>query len=106
MSPDRSPRYETNVATVRLLYRALAAGDRDALAKLLHPDFIGHATEGLPLGVGGEHVGPDAMRREFWWELGRHYHVAAHPEAFHTLDDGRLLVAGHYRGEARRSGKE
>ena len=101
-----SATHDAKVAAVRNLYRALAAGDRETLRKLLHPDFIGHATEGLPLGVGGEHVGPDAMRREVWWQLGRHYNVEAQPDAFHTLDDGRLLVAGHYRGEARRSGKK
>ncbi len=89
---------------MRSLYRALAAGDRETLGKLLHPDFIGHATAGLPLGAGGEHVGPEALRREVWWQLGRHYRVEAHPDEFHALDDGRLLVVGRYRGEARRSG--
>ncbi|OBI15905.1 enoyl-CoA hydratase [Mycobacterium sp. E2327] len=97
---------DVQVAAVRDLYRALAAGDRETLGKLLHPDFVGHATVGLPLGVGGEHVGPDAMRRELWWQLGRHYDVQAYPDEFHTLDDGRLLVVGRYRGTARRSGKE
>jgi 2-(1,2-epoxy-1,2-dihydrophenyl)acetyl-CoA isomerase len=100
-----SATHDAQVAAVRDLYRALAAGDRETLAKLLHPAFIGHATAGLPLGVGGEHVGPDAMRHEVWWQLGRHYDVQAYPDEFHNLDDGRLLVAGHYRGEARRSGK-
>jgi 2-(1,2-epoxy-1,2-dihydrophenyl)acetyl-CoA isomerase len=103
---EPSATHDAKVAAVRNLYRALAAGDRETLGRLLHPDFVGHATEGLPLGVGGEHVGPDAMRREVWWQLGRHYNVEAQPDAFHTLDDGRLLVAGHYRGEARRSGKK
>jgi 2-(1,2-epoxy-1,2-dihydrophenyl)acetyl-CoA isomerase len=106
MSPDRSAPHDTKVAAVRSLYRALAAGDREMLAKLLHPDFVGHATEGLPLGVGGEHRGPDAMRREVWWQLGRHYNVEAYPDEFHALGDGRLLVAGRYRGEARRSGNK
>ena len=105
MAPDPSPPDEARVAAVRDLYRALAAGDREALQTLLHPDFIGHATAGLPLGLGGQHIGPDAMRREFWWELGRHYDVAAYPETFHGLDDGRLLVSGRYRGGARRSGR-
>lgn len=103
MDDDSVPR---EVAVVRRLYRALAAGDREALGKLMHPKFVGHATEGLPLGAGGEHVGPDAMRREVWWQLGRHYQVEAQPDEFRVLDDGRLLVAGHYRGEARRSGKK
>ncbi len=106
MAPDVSPLYETKVATVTSLYRALASGDRETLGTLLHPDFIGYAAEGMPLGVGGEHAGPEAMRREVWWQLGRHYRVEAQPDEFRALDDGFLLVAGHYRGEARRSGKK
>jgi 2-(1,2-epoxy-1,2-dihydrophenyl)acetyl-CoA isomerase len=105
MAPDGSVSHDSKVAAVRSLYRALAAGDREALGNLLHPDFVGHATRGLPLGAGGEHVGPDAMRREVWWQLGRHFDVEAHPKEFHGLDDGRLLVAGDYQGEARRSGR-
>jgi ketosteroid isomerase-like protein len=64
MSPDPAVTHAAKVVSVRTLYRALAAGDKEELGKLLHPDFVGHATEGLPLGVGGRHVGPDAMRRE------------------------------------------
>ena len=67
MAPDVSPLYETKVATVTSLYRALASGDRETLGTLLHPDFVGYATDGLPLGVGGEHAGPEAMRRDVWW---------------------------------------
>ena len=92
-------------ATAQDLYRALAAGDREALSKLLHPDFVGHATDGLPLGMGGPHDGPEAMRRNLWWTIGRHYKVEAQPEEFRLLDDGRLFVAGHYRGEGRASGR-
>ncbi len=106
MATDASPPDGRAVAAVRSLYRALAAGDRETLGNLLHPEFIGHATEGLPLGTGGEHVGAEAMRRELWWRLGRHFAVAAHPEEFHALDDGRMLVAGRYRGNARRSGHQ
>ena len=106
MSPDASPPHEAKVAAARRLYSALAAGDRDTLAQLLHPGFIGHATAGLPLGAGGEHVGPEAMRREVWWQLGRHYRVEAYPDEFHALDDGRMLVTGQYRGEGRQSGKK
>jgi 2-(1,2-epoxy-1,2-dihydrophenyl)acetyl-CoA isomerase len=94
------------VSTGQLLYRALATGDRDALETLLHPDFVGHATEGLPLDMGGEHVGPEAMQRDLWWRIGRHYRVEAQAQEFRVLDDGRLLVAGHYRGEGRASGNK
>lgn len=106
MTPDAPSSFDSQVAAVKALYRALAAGDRETLAELLHPDFVGHATDGLPLGAGGAHVGPDAMRRGLWWQLGRHYDVQAYPDEFHALDDGRVLVVGRYRGEARRSGKK
>src|ERR1700758_3622222 len=103
MSADHT--LDTKVSTARELYRALAVGDREALSKLLHPDFVGHATDGLPLGMGGRHDGPEAMRRDLWWTIGRHYKVEAQPEEFGLLDDGRLFVAGHYRGEGRASGR-
>jgi 2-(1,2-epoxy-1,2-dihydrophenyl)acetyl-CoA isomerase len=90
--------------TAKELYRALATGDREALATLLSADFLGHAAEGLPLGMGGEHRGAEAMQRDFWWRIGKHYRAAAEPDEFHVLDDGRLLVVGHYRGRARVSG--
>ncbi|MDT5197205.1 MAG: 2-(1,2-epoxy,2-dihydrophenyl)acetyl-CoA isomerase, partial [Mycobacterium sp.] len=54
------------VSTAKALYRALADGDRDAIATLLGDDFIGHAAEGLPLGMGGEHRGAEAMQRDLW----------------------------------------
>ncbi|MDT5182811.1 MAG: 2-(1,2-epoxy,2-dihydrophenyl)acetyl-CoA isomerase [Mycobacterium sp.] len=93
------------VSTAKDLYRALAGGDREALATLLRPDFIGHAAEGLPLGMGGEHRGAEAMQRDLWWQIGRHFSVEAQPEEFRELDDGRLFVAGRYRGAARKSGR-
>lgn len=104
MSPDNQNESKASVA--QRLYRALAAGDRDTLGLLLHPDFVGHATEGLPLNMGGEHVGPEAMQRNLWWRVGRHYLAAAHAEEFRVLDDSRLFVAGHYRGEGRASGNK
>jgi 2-(1,2-epoxy-1,2-dihydrophenyl)acetyl-CoA isomerase len=103
MSADHN--LDTKVSTAQQLYRALAAGDRDAVSTLLHPNFVGHATEGLPLNMGGRHDGPLAMQRDLWWTIGRHYKVEAQPEEFRLLDDGRLFVAGHYRGEGRASGR-
>jgi 2-(1,2-epoxy-1,2-dihydrophenyl)acetyl-CoA isomerase len=103
MSSD--PRLDTKVSTAQQLYRALAAGDREALSTLLHPNFVGHATDGLPLDMGGRHDGPEAMQGDLWWTIGRHYKVEAQPDEFRLLDDGRLFVAGHYRGEGRASGR-
>ena len=96
---------DTKVLTAQQLYRALAAGDRAALSELLHPESVGHATDGLPLGMGGRHDGPEAMQRDLWWMIGRHYKAEAEPEEFRLLDDDRLFVAGHYRGEGRASGR-
>ena len=97
--------FDTKVSTAQQLYQALAAADREALSLLLHPDFVGHITDGLPLDMGGRHDGPEAMRRDVWWTIGRHYKVVVQPEELRLLDDGRLFVAGHYRGEGRASGR-
>jgi 2-(1,2-epoxy-1,2-dihydrophenyl)acetyl-CoA isomerase len=96
---------DAKVSTAQQLYLALAAGDRKALSALLHPDFVGHVTDGLPLNMGGRHDGPEAMQRDVWWTIGRNYKVEAQPEDFRVLDDGLLFVAGHYRGEGRASGR-
>lgn len=97
--------HEAHVAQARRLYAALAGGDRAALAELLHPAFTGSATEGLPLNLGGSYDGPEAMQRDFWWQVGRHYRAEARTEAFHSLDDGRLFVSGRYRGHDSDSGR-
>ncbi len=96
---------DAKISAAQQLYRALAAGDHDVLASLLHPDFVGHVTEGLPLDMGGEHLGPENMRRHVWWTIARHYKAQVQAEEFHFLDDGRLFVAGRYRGEGRESGR-
>jgi 2-(1,2-epoxy-1,2-dihydrophenyl)acetyl-CoA isomerase len=88
----------------RTLYEALAGGDADTLAGLLHPDFVGETTEGLPFSLGGRHEGPEAMTRDFWWSVGRHYRARAEPEQMLALADGGLLVLGRYTGSARDGG--
>lgn len=86
------------------LYQALESGDRARLAELLYPDFEGRVTEGLPLGLGGQYHGPDAMRRDFWGRIGRSFAVRAVPAEFCLLPDGRLMVTGRYTGTARGGG--
>jgi 2-(1,2-epoxy-1,2-dihydrophenyl)acetyl-CoA isomerase len=89
--------------TARLLYQALGAGDRQALDVVLHPDFVGHATEGLPFGMGGTHTGPEAMRRGLWGRIAAHFEARADVVEMSGLVDGGLLVRGRYRGQARES---
>lgn len=86
------------------LYLALARGDRDRLASLLHPEFEGRTTEGLPLELGGTYHGPDAMRREFWGRVAKSFTARAEPAEFGLLDDGRLVVLGRYTGTAKANG--
>lgn len=95
---------DTNAAVVQDLYDALAALDLVALEKLLDPDFHGVLTAGMPFGVGGEHHGADAMRRDGWGAIGRHFVARAEPDRFLPLVDGRVLVTGRYVGQGRRDG--
>jgi 2-(1,2-epoxy-1,2-dihydrophenyl)acetyl-CoA isomerase len=88
----------------RAFYAALAAGDRDQLDALLHPQFTGHTAEGMPFGIGGRHDGPTAMRRNAWGAIARHFEAHAEPDRFLELADGGMLVTGRYRGRGRQSG--
>jgi 2-(1,2-epoxy-1,2-dihydrophenyl)acetyl-CoA isomerase len=88
----------------RALYAALASGDREQLDALLHPEFTGRTAEGMPFGIGGDHDGPAAMRRNGWGAIARHFEARAEPERFLDLADGRLLVTGRYRGHGKQEG--
>jgi len=92
------------VELAQRLYQALAVGDGAVVTSLLDPEFQGRTAAGLPLGLGGEYVGAEDMRDNFWWVIGRHFKAEADPEEFLDLADGRLLVTGTYRGAGRRSG--
>ncbi|AII10937.1 nuclear transport factor 2 family protein [Rhodococcus opacus] len=87
------------------LYRSLAEGDRGDILARLHSDFTGHTTAGLPLGLGGDYHGPDAMLRDFWGRIARTFTVSAHPAEYLALGEDRLLVCGVYRGSCNRSGR-
>ncbi|MDI1264368.1 MAG: enoyl-CoA hydratase-related protein, partial [bacterium] len=88
----------------RALYAALAAGNREQLDTLLHPEFTGRTAEGMPFGIGGDHDSPVAMRRNGWGAIARHFEARAEPKEFLDLADGRLLVKGRYRGRGKQGG--
>lgn len=94
----------TTQALLESLYDALAAGDRPAIASALTDDFTGRLTPGLPFGIGGEHVGAEAMIRGGWFAIGAHWRVRAEPTSYTLLGDGRVQVQGTYRGKGRASG--
>lgn len=88
----------------RDLYEALATGDAARLAGLLHEDFEGRTTEGLPLELGGVHRGAEAMRRRFWGRIAKHYEARAVADRLLPIDEDQLLVLGRYVGRARATG--
>jgi 2-(1,2-epoxy-1,2-dihydrophenyl)acetyl-CoA isomerase len=89
------------------LYDALADWDTGRLAELLHPDFEGTITAGMPLDLGGSYHGPAAMISDCWTRIGRSFAgVKAVPADVAPLPDGRLMVTGRYQGTARASGGE
>jgi 2-(1,2-epoxy-1,2-dihydrophenyl)acetyl-CoA isomerase len=94
----------TPAGLARSLYAALSAGDREQLNLLLHPQFTGRTAEGMPFGIGGDHGGPSAMRRDGWGAIARHFEARAEPKRFLDLADGRLLVTGRYRGRGKQGG--
>lgn len=86
------------------MYAALAKGERGRITAALTDDFVGRLTPGLPFGIGGEHVGAEAMVRDGWFAIGTHWRVRAEPASYQLLEDGRLQVQGTYRGRGRESG--
>lgn len=87
------------------LYTALRTADADALARLLHHDFTGRLTPGLPWGLGRQPVvGPEAMLRA-WRRIGQAYDVVARPDRVITSGD-EVVVLGAYRGRARETQSE
>jgi 2-(1,2-epoxy-1,2-dihydrophenyl)acetyl-CoA isomerase len=89
------------------LYQALAHWDTGRLAELLHSEFEGTVTAGMPLNLGGSYHGPAAMISDFWARIGRSFAgVRAVPADLMPLPDGRLMVTGRYEGTARASGGE
>jgi 2-(1,2-epoxy-1,2-dihydrophenyl)acetyl-CoA isomerase len=95
----------TTLDLARELYDAFAHADGQRLVALLHSDFHGHVSEGMPAGVGGTYVGATAMLREVWMPLAQRFAVRPVPERFLTCDGGDIVVLGHYEGQPPGSGR-
>jgi ketosteroid isomerase-like protein len=90
---------------VERVYPALAGGDRDTLLEVLHPDFEGNFSPGLPAPIGGPHAGALACINEGWWAIGAVWAIRAQPERWLEIGADQLLVLGTYTGKARRTGR-
>ena len=71
----------TPLGLARELYDAFAHADGPGLVALLHSDFRGHVSEGMPAGVGGMYVGATAMLREQLRVVAGMRGVGARPRA-------------------------
>lgn len=100
----------TTTATARDVadefYRATSTDDGPALAGLLHPEFTGRVTAGLPLGLGDGGVrGPTAMLQEVWLQVMQAFDIAPYPDELVEAGPDRIIAFGHYRGHARATGR-
>ncbi|MFF4417975.1 nuclear transport factor 2 family protein [Streptosporangium sp. NPDC001559] len=87
------------------LYQGFAARDPEAILGALHPEFVGTVSAGMPLGVGGTHVGPEAMLRDCWAVVFSHLDSVPYAEEQVWPESERAVVFGYYRGAARATGR-
>lgn len=94
---------QEQIEITRRLYDAFLAHDAAAILAELHPEFVGIVSDGMPLGWGGRHNGPEGMMAEVWGPVFARYDVRVELEEM--LPSGETMVAvGVYRGRARESG--
>ncbi|MEZ0050212.1 ketosteroid isomerase-like protein [Mycobacterium sp. MAA66] len=86
---------------VARLYAAFAAGDGPTLAGLLHPEFTGRVSDGMPFGLGGIVHSPEQMLRDVWGATHTHYETTPHPDEYLAVGRDRVIVLGYYRGRSR-----
>jgi ketosteroid isomerase-like protein len=95
-----------NLAAAARLYSAFEARDAEALLELLAPDFRGVVSAGMPEGLGGAYQGPERMLRDCWGRALALLDTRPVPEEYLAVDGAsRVVVLGHYRGAARRTGR-
>jgi ketosteroid isomerase-like protein len=88
------------------LYAAFATHDGAGLAGLLHPEFTGRVSAGMPFGLGGDIDSPARMLSHVWGQAAAHFEIAPQPDEFVTVGDDRIIAFGYYRGHSRATGKQ
>jgi len=96
---------QENVATVRRLYEAFAAGDVDTIITLMSPDIEWEEAENFPYADNSPYRGPEAVLTGVFGRLGTEWQgFGAHPEEF--IDGGdTVVVLGRYTGTCAATGK-
>jgi uncharacterized protein len=95
---------DENVALVRAIYAAFAAGDIGEVTLRMSPDMVWNEAENFPYADRNPYVGPEAILSGVFARLGSEWEgFAAVPEEF--LDAGdTVVVLGRYRGTCRGTG--
>lgn len=96
---------QENVAVVRAIYDAFAAGDIAAFAALLAPDMVWNEAENFPYADRNPYVGADAILSGLFARIAAEWDgFAAVPEEL--LDAGDTVVAlGRYHGTCKATGR-
>lgn len=96
---------EQNVALVRGIYDAFAAGDVPAVLGAMSPDIEWNEAESFIYADNNPYVGPEAILTGVFARLGTEWDgFAALPEEF--LDAGdTIVVLGRYRGTHKATGE-
>jgi uncharacterized protein len=89
-----------SVEVVRRMYAAFGRRDLPSILALATPDILIRQTELLPWG--GEHVGPEGVRR-FFERLTRHIDSTVELAAVYDAGD-RVVAVGRTRGTVRAGG--
>jgi hypothetical protein len=94
-----------NVALVRAIYDAFAAGDIPGVVSRMSPDIVWNEAENFPYADGNPYRGSDAILGGVFARLGGEWDgFAAVPEEF--LDAGdTVVVLGRYRGTYKATGR-
>lgn len=96
---------QDNVATIRSLYAAFAAGDIPAVLGLMAADIVWNEAENFPYADGNPYIGPQAVLEGVFARLGGEWDgFAAVPEDYLDAGDS-VVVLGRYRGTCKATGR-
>ena len=96
---------EENVALIRGIYDAFAAGDVPAVLGAMSPDIVWNEAENFPYADGNPYRGPEAVLNGVFARcIGEWDGFAVVPEEFLDAGDA-VVVLGRYRGTYKATGR-
>ena len=93
------------VDAARKLYDAMEARDVERLLDAMDEDFVGHVSDGMPLGVGGRHQGRDRMVQDVWVRVFGAFDTCPRVTRYIETGGAEVVAVGRYVGTARETGR-